>query len=419
MVKIKDNYPSLTFWITYYPLIFICLYSVVESFGDAIMSYATPIYLEQILGNPKTMGLVFASSSLFGILADLLLGSLFRSQKYIFFMLGSAIIGICFPLIFLLLPPNIAFLILAMAIWGIYYEMIRFGRFKFIPRFFSKDNHALSWGLITIFSALAVTLSPIFASRILEQGFNKVFIFAIPFYILSFLIILFFYFSKNKKNYIQTPTITFDTKHYQDIFGSVKSWKIFIKSLWLILLFIFIISVIDSAFWTIGALLSEQLKNYGPGLLLFLYSAPSLFVGLFTARFGKPFGKKRAAFISGILSGIFMVFMGLSSKPLLLLTFTFISSLFISIAWPEIDAVMEDFVARVGKSSSDLVGVQGLSINLGYVLGPVFAGFIADYLGIRQTFAVLGAGLTLISLISLLLVPRKVRLPEKQLQEVV
>jgi MFS family permease len=110
--------------------------------------------------------------------------------------------------------------------------------------------------------------------------------------------------------------------------------------------------------------------------------------------------------------------MGMSREPRFLLFFTFLSSFFISISWPEIYAVVEDFVARSGRASSDLVGIQGFSINLGYVLGPIFAGIVADMIGIKQTFSVLGAGLTLVSLLALFVVPRKIRLPERQLQEV-
>lgn len=382
------------------------------------MSYVAPIYLEEILHDTKLMGFVFASSSVFGILADLLLGSLLRKRNYIFFLAGSGILGLAFPILFLLLPPTIFVMVLAMAVWGIYYEMIRFGKFKFIPRFFKKEEHALSWGLITVFSALAVTVSPLVASHILEGGYEKVFKFSIPFYLFSLIIVLLFYFLANKRKSVEIPVVSIGTKDYKKLLDSFQSWKIFLKSIWLILLFIFVISVIDASFWTIGTILSEELKGYGGGLLLFLYSFPSLFVGLFTAKFGRPFGKKRAAFASGLICGVLMALMGVSSEPRLLLFLTFLSSFFVSISWPEITAVMEDFVARVGKASSDLVGVQGLSINMGYVLGPIFAGIIADMTGIRQTFSIFGAGLAIVSLLSLFIVPRKVRLPEKELKEI-
>jgi hypothetical protein len=90
------------------------------------------------------------------------------------------------------------------------------------------------------------------------------------------------------------------------ILHEFKIWRVLLPSLWPIVLFVFMATVLDATFWTIGALFSESLKAEHPlgGFLLTVYVLPSLFAGFVGANLSEYLGKKRTAFIAGMCAGL-------------------------------------------------------------------------------------------------------------------
>jgi MFS family permease len=193
-----------------------------------------------------------------------------------------------------------------------------------------------------------------------------------------------------------------------------------IHRIWHLLFFVFTLGVIDATFWTVGTLLSEEVGNGGDhGLLLVMYGLPVLFIGIFAGWASRPFGKKRAAFLCGIGSGTMLTLAGLTRDHNLLLVFVFLSSMFLAISWPEIYAVFEDYVCRLGKTSNDMIGLQSSTMAMAYLIGPILAGGIASVVGRQQTFTVVGILLVIISVLALIIVPRKIRLPQAELTKLI
>lgn len=170
-------------------------------------------------------------------------------------------------------------------------------------------------------------------------------------------------------------------------------------------------------FWSIGALLAEDIKQYGiPGeLMLTLYGIPALFMGMFATIIEKHVGKKRGAFLTGIGAGFMLSLFAFFDQWHITFGLTFLTALFVSLGWPLLNGTFADYVHRLDGLGNSLVGLQGSAISMSYIVGPTLAGFLADSIGNRNAFSVLGAFLVTISLVGLLFIPRKIKMPQKEL----
>ena len=177
--------------------------------------------------------------------------------------------------------------------------------------------------------------------------------------------------------------------------------------------------IIDATFWTTGAVWTEALstRNFWGSLFLPLYTLPSLFMGIVIARWGIVSGKKRLSEKFLLFSGLFLVLLGVSSSIFLQLFFVFISSILLSAAFPLVDAVYSDIVARMGRERRHLIGLSRSTISIAYIVGPILAGFIANAVGASLTFSVVGFFAFLVSVILLLTTPKKLRLPQVEIHE--
>lgn len=398
------------------PLISFSLIIFLVSVGDAIMSYLSPIYIEKHVSNTLIMGLVISFSSLVGFLFDLYIPKLFSGKGYSFFSWVTIIAAIMFPVFFILFPPVIAVFLLGMAAWGIYYEFLHFSQFHFISRFLPVNQFARGWGILTAFKSAAYLVGPLIAVLVIPKGFDLSFSSAFLFFTAASLALWIFNRAIPKKN--PSPFTIAPTK--LPISHVIKVWSILWKKIWPLYIFLFFLSVIDSTFWTIGTILSETLRadSFIGGLLLPAYSLPALFISLFAQKVAGPVGKKRAAFITAAIAGVILLPIGFISSAPVLVAIVFFASLFLSLSFPEIFAVFEDYVKRLGRSGDEMIGLQSSAVSLSYILGPVIIGALADWLGPQMTFTIVGLILVLISLLAIIIVPRKIRLPEAQISAV-
>lgn len=392
-------------------------YSVIVLFvylADSIMSYVTPGFLEEGLSSTALMGIVFATSSLVGFIVDFLLGEIFPNKNYKFFLKWSIILAIGFPVSYLVFPSNILTFLLGLAIWGVYFELISFSNSRFIIERTNNHNHETAWGIMFFFRAASLTFGPVLAALLLDISYNAAFITAIVFIIISGILYLFEKGKGTEKNE-KEDVVNINLKK------EIKIWNLFSRKLWPLLIFCFGIVVIDASFWSIGTIFAEELHTtYGgiPGLLIVLYSLPMFFTGFFAKKFASPYGKKRAGFLTALVGSIFLILAGLSNSYLLICIFTFLSACFFSISFTEIKGAFADYGTRIQKTSNSLIGLEAGMYSLAYVLGPILSGILADQFGIGITFSILGIGMILIIFLCLLVVPRKIKLPQNELESI-
>lgn len=375
---------------------------------DGIVSYVTPLVITERGLSKTAMGLIYASSSVAGALFDFLLSKFLKSTHYrrLFFIMFV----ICFGYPLLLWKAQTVFMfVLAMAIWGLYYDFKNFGSFDFISRHSKKEEHSSNFGVLGIFQSLGYLIAPILAG-ILIGGLvgTRPFIAAFLFLVISFLFYLIL-FKSAKTQGVKIP----EEKIFKPINAMVELhlWKKIGKILLPVLFFILILYVYDAVFWTIGPLYSENFASFSGfgGLFMAMYTLPMLLTGWFVGSLTKRFGKKKTAFFSFLISSFFLLSLPFLKNPYLVLVTVFVSSMIGSFAWPAIKGAFVDYITESSKYEKEIEGLVDFFTNIGYVIGPMFAGFLSDKVGNGGAFSALGVlGITT-TLILIFTTPRKIK----------
>ncbi len=367
--------------------------------SDSILSFWVPNLMSEKLGSPQLMGIIFSFSSAIGFLADLILPQIIRNTSFIKMLLITCILGILFAILLILglSWPLVLIFLLSMAVWGIYYEFLSFADQEFVTGHIPYNLHASAWGILGIFKNLAYFLGPLLAPIIILRSEKYMGVSAIVMSTIALIGIFVFYKRKPTKIVIEVKKI--------NIIDEMYKWRILFYRIWPVIILSFMVGIIDSFFWTTGAVLTEKLavESFWGGWFLSLYMLPPLFIGLIIAKW-KPYqGKKKVSEFLFLLAGVFMIFLGLQQNIILLLLITFLASLFIAIGYPLIQAVVSDFLGRMGKSKRHLLGFSSSAVSLGYILGPIIAGFITTAVGEKLSFTYLGIFISAVS--SVLIVP--------------
>lgn len=395
----------------------IVIYSIIvffACFGDAIMSYIAPVVIEEHVSNTLMMGIIVAFSSFIGFICDFCFSQWFRGKHYSFFMVLTFLFALLFPASFLFAPPIVVTFLFAMAAWGVYFEFMQFSHFHFIHTFVQKDQHAQSWGFLESVIALAYLLGPIVATQLIDLHADAPHYGALAFFT-SGMFGLFLFMRTHRKHH-QTAALQ-PVLEKKSRFHEIMLWKTLGKRIWPIYFFLFSMILVDSSFWTVGTLASEELRqtHFIGGYLIPLSSLPALFMMFIVGRLAQPFGKKRVAFISGLFSGGTLLALLLSDNIWFIVSIVLLSSIFQAIARPEIYAVLEDYIARLGKSGNDLIGLQNSAASAAYIVGPILSGILADKFGNLHALGIIGGLFAVTSLITLIVVPRKVTMPQTEI----
>jgi MFS family permease len=133
-----------------------------------------------------------------------------------------------------------------------------------------------------------------------------------------------------------------------------------------------------------------------------------LIVGWFVGSATAKFGKKRTAFLALLSGSLVLVMLGYLTDPLLLIAAVFFSSMLMSLAWPALRAAFADYIQETGKYEREIEGLEDLYTNIGYVIGPVVAGVLADLVGNSKTFSVLGVMGVLAAVYLFKITPKKI-----------
>ena len=383
--------------------------------SDGIMSYVAPVFVEDVVHNPLIMGLVLSSSSVFGIVCDFVFPNVFRAKHHLFFLWNTVLIAMLFPAVFLFFPHALPSFILAMAVWGIYFEFMTFSNAYFIEAFITLNRHGLAWGILSTFRSLSYFIAPLIAPILLDSGQ------AHPLLTSMLLlgtglgaIILFQRFFPNKKRLIVTEVVT---KRYSAR-KELAIWRILMKKLWPLYIFVLSIFILEASMMSIGVLATEDLRqqSFIGGMFLAAHALPNLFTGLLVQKLGLRFGKKRLAFTCGSIGGVLLFTATLMPTPPLLVGMVFIAACFTSITYPAVQAAIQDYTTRLGLYGGEMIGINNSSGSLGYIIGPVLAGALGLSFGSVRAIGIIGLLFAFVSVLNFILVPRKLHMPQHQLQ---
>lgn len=381
-------------------------------FADAVISFWVPNQINSVLNDTFLVGIIISFQSVVGLAADLIFPKILKNANVRRLIL-LAIITSALTSFFLFTSaykPLISIFIITMTLWGLYYELISFANYQFMGIYVPLNMRSSAWGVNDVFLNLAYFLGPLVGSLLLLRGNVE-----IESFILVLLFVAFIVFSLSRSIHGVEEENQFEGLNTLTEF---KHWLTLSKIVWPILTVSFLLGCIDSTFWTVGAILTEQLSkvNAMGSFFLSFYLLPAIPVGLVVAKWGVYKGKKVLGEKFLILAGLLLILMPLSSNIFWLLFIVFVSSLMLGICYPLIQAVYTDIVARMGKEKKEMVGLTSSVANFAYIFWSPTIGYVASKMGGIKTFAVIGVVTVVVGIILLFVTPRKLRLPQEEIK---
>ena len=380
--------------------------------SDAVLSDWVPGYLQGVLGSPLAMGLMMALSSVVGFVMDLVFPQLLRSSG-VRKLAGGALLG---ALIFLLSMLSstwwsyLLILAMGMAAWGIYYELDSFMTQQFVAGVAPSHERSSVWGVVGVVRNSAYFLGPIVGGYVAYYGDRVVVLGSMGVLLFAYLLFLM----------IRLPTER-EIDHHDasiNLREEISYWYVLGVRVWPILLTSFVVGLIDATFWTSGTVLTDRLAENSLFGRWFLsaYMFPFLFAGLLVARWGVDVGKKKWAARFLLIGALSLMLVGFVKSVFLLLLVVALAGLFIAMAFPLIDSVYTDLVARARKGRKHIMGMSSATFSLAYVVGPILSGFISGRLGEEMTFTMMGVVVCVVAVTLLVVTPKKLKLPQDEIQ---
>lgn len=381
--------------------------------SDAILSDFVPGYIQQTVGSASAMGLIMAFSSIVGIGMDLLFPQMLRGAG-VRKLAGLAIVGSLTFLISLYFSTTlipVLMLLLGMAAWGVYYELDAFMTKQFVADVAPAHSRGAVWGVVGVFRSLAYFLGPLLGASIAVRGDRGVIVVAGVVLLLAYLFFLFLKLPRGRE--------TAEADHVISVKEEFLHWLTLGKRVWSVLIISLLVGIVDAVFWTTGTVVNDTLAELYPwgGWFLSIYMLPSLFVGFVIAKWGIYQGKKRWAEIFTLLGGLTLMAVTLHNQIWWILGVVFVASIFFGMSWPLIDATYSDFAVRMKRGRKHMIGISSSVLSLAYVIGPILAGVLAERVGELKSFVWVGGLVVVVSIWLLMVTPRKIRLPEMQIEE--
>jgi MFS family permease len=395
------------------PLFFIFL-------ADSILSYIFPIVVEQKLNSNLLMGIVMSASSVIGVVCDLSFAQLLKERTWKFQLISGIIVAVSFPIILHIseLVAAFALFLLASMLWGIYYELLLFAQQEFIVTEEKTKSYSRDWGIVFGTIQLTWITGPIIGSLLLQQisVARTVIVITLQVIALIFTFILIFFTPYHHKVQLTKSKI----KSVFNLFRELGYWKILSRAILPVLIMGIMTEIIEATFWTIGGLFGREVTGSdGFDWIIFTaFSVPLIIGSMILARLDIHHHKKLLSQLALLVCGVLlaMVYFSKSSTGLLLIIVA-VSSLFFAFASPLNEAVYSDLIGRIGGDKQlHLLGLAKANSSVAYIITPIIVGFLADRTGYHSTFALVGVFAIVISVVLLVISPRKIHLPEREIK---
>jgi len=376
---------------------------------DGIMSYLAPLVITQGGMSKTVMGVIVGSSSIFGAIFDFLMCKIFKDTNYRRVFLLMFLFSLTFPLFLSQAKTPFIFLI-AMATWGIYYDLKNIGQFDFVARTSKEEDHSSRFGITQVFQSLGYFVAPLIAGLLIIDTLTfQPFAFALIFLGLSFIVFLIINIFK-----IEEGKQFVEASHKIRRFNFLSEFSLWGKIgnfIFPVLILTMFLNIIDAFFWTIGPLFSETVESekFG-GFFISAYVLPALLAGWFVGSITKRFGKKRTSFLALILGSLLFGSISFLPSQLLIIPVIFLGSCFIAIAWPSISGAYADYIGESPIYEKEISGLEDFFANVGFIIDPVLAGLLADKLGNLSSFSVLGVLGIILGFVLLKMTPKKINI---------
>ena len=402
--EIKHHLPSAAPKRSLYTMAMMVLFFVIF---DGIIMYLAPIVMQNAGVSLGTIGLILGLSSVAGMFFDVVLLRLLERTRYPAIFTYMFISALTVPY-FLFGGTTITFYLLAMAAWGLYYNLYFIGSLDFIRQTAGVSEATASFGVLKVFEGLGYLVAPFLGSLLL---LTITVAYPVPLLLFVPLVIAFILFLLVCR-INRSPTRMFDARKKNPLstITEIGIWKRVGVVIFPLLFLTLIINLVDAAVWTIGPIFSESLSIPGGltgGAFMLAYTIPPLIVGWFAGRLVGRFGMKRIGLGSLLLGSLLLVLVGVLNTTAALVLAIFFVSIFFSLIWPTINGAFEASIDRSPEYHEEIETIGDWFTNIGDTLGPILGGYAAQFLGVQNSFVAMGVFGALVALLLMRYTPRE------------
>lgn len=379
---------------------------------DSTMQYITPLLIEEQGFSNTMIGLIIGFSSVAGAIFDFFIYKIFKNANFRRMILAMFVLCFGYPLL-LMDAKSVWLFLFAMAVWGIYYDLYGFGAFNFVAKHIKRKNSASSFGAIQVFKSLGNIIAPLVIGFIVIENVDwRSFAFGWVALAIGFVLFIYLTVVVRKKDPIEDLDV--NNQRRRNLFVELRLWRKLGVLLRPILIMTFYYHIIDAFFWTLIPLYVESINSqqFG-GLFLAAYSLPALLAGWFVGSVTKKYGKKRTAYVSLLIGSLILSGFAFVNSPILLVAIVFSAAFFIKMTHPVMNSSITDYVNDAPQVEVEIEGLEDFSTNVGYIIGPIAAGIMADIFGMQAAFSLLGLVGVVIAIGLLMFAPKHIIIKTK------
>lgn len=367
------------------------------------MSYLVPIIMTEYGLSEFNMGLLYASSSLFGLIFDFVLTRFLSTTHYKKLFVATIFVAAAFPLCMFFAPGVLPFIV-GMVLWGLYYNLWAFASADFTARESKVIFHVASVSILMFFHDVGYIVGTLSAERLFEHlTYSQLGYLLLG--IVGFALIMLVPAIRSKRREGTTQRAS----NLEKLSAMAK--LIFVaKKISPLLLLGVTASTIDAVIWTVTPIIETilpQLSELG-GVILAVNFLPSFIAYGMTTKLTRMFGKKRVGTFAFILGSLVLSILGIVTSVPIYIMVSFISAFFISIAYAALGGAYADYINESKSYDNEIIGTRDMATNFGYIIGPIIGGTLLSLLNSPILFTYIGISAAILGIIVHRITPKHI-----------
>jgi MFS family permease len=374
---------------------------------DGLLSYLIPLVVTEHIKSKTLLGVILGAAAISGAFFDFTIYKIFKNAFYRRLFIAMFLAAFIYLALVWVAESFLLYLI-AMCVWGFYYDLKNFGTLDFVSRYSQKKELASNFGTIQIFQSIGYLLAPLVAGFLIVDYVDwEPFALALVFLAISALFfILLLQEVKTKKQHLSSQE-----HNPANLRETLLAWRTVGIAILPVLFLSSFSTLFDSFFMALGPLVAEALPlEPFDGLFMVAYFLPPLLVGGLIGYLVNKFGEKKTVTVGLLIGGVILGSILIFQNPLLIILVVFASSCFICVMNPVAQSIYAHCIHEAPKAKKEVQELGDFFGNAGYVVGPILAGFIADEIGTKEAFSLLGIMAVAFAILFLILMPKKLKM---------
>jgi len=380
-------------------IVLIGIASAIYTTGNGAVFFLLPLLLGKLTENFMLLGLMIAIPSVFSMFFDIPTGELadcVGRKKLVILGLGGMIV-------FALLLPfadsleTLAFLLLLL---GFSNQLINVPIRSYVMEIAPKDKTSEYFGVQLTGMQLGFTLAPLIAGVLLSEDILAGRAVVSLLYIVTCALAIVLVHFGVRETLMERKSLACGIRSVitkDNIFMKGLMEYRALKSAGLVIFLLTLSFIItDGLIWAIEPLYNNLgIGTEMVGVILSMFVLPFVLFQIPAGFLADRVGKVKVLMFGLFLAGSFLIIFGLTRDVYIMITAAFVSTLGLALAVPATDGLLTDVSS--GKDRGSVVGVWDVAEDLGYIIGPIMGGIIAElYQDITIPFIFLGAFLLLL-----------------------